>query len=308
MNYKGRFITSSKITTSGTSYIGDASGMWGVKAHLQTLFSNSWPKALTVPNKPVISSVSVGNASASIAFSIDDTGGSAITNYTVTSSPGNISVSGLSSPITVSGLTNGISYTFTVIATNSQGNSLPSDASTSVIPFAGINTRSEFRSAVASGNTFTYVNQSNSSSETAVVSISPWGTYGIYLGQANISATAFPGNSTTTYTTGSLSAEVITNLTKINDLCLGGSFKIGINGIQGSSEQNYDYYRISALDGISSLSGSWSGYQSSGRCSGVLTALTISSIGLIRQNYSTDISVNGGQGFYATSSAVWLFL
>ncbi len=43
-------------------------------------------------------------------------------------------MSGSASPITVTGLTNGTAYTFTVIATNANGNSLPSAASNSVIP------------------------------------------------------------------------------------------------------------------------------------------------------------------------------
>jgi len=60
-------------------------------------------------------------------------GGSAITGYTVTSNPGSFIGTGSASPITVTGLTNGTAYTFTVIATNSNGNSSPSIASNSVI-------------------------------------------------------------------------------------------------------------------------------------------------------------------------------
>ena len=48
-------------------------------------------------------------------------GGSAITDYTVTSSPGSITAQGSASPITVTGLTNGTAYTFTVAATNAAG-------------------------------------------------------------------------------------------------------------------------------------------------------------------------------------------
>jgi uncharacterized protein (TIGR02145 family) len=61
-------------------------------------------------------------------------GGSAITGYTVTSSSGGFTGTGLGSPITVTGLTNGTAYTFTVIATNANGNSLASSASNSVTP------------------------------------------------------------------------------------------------------------------------------------------------------------------------------
>jgi len=61
-------------------------------------------------------------------------GGSVITGYTVTSSPGSFTGTGASSPITVTGLTNGTAYTFTVIATNANGNSVASSASNSVRP------------------------------------------------------------------------------------------------------------------------------------------------------------------------------
>jgi hypothetical protein len=63
-----------------------------------------------------------------------DTGGAAITGYTVTSSPGGITATGSSSPITVTGLTNGTAYTFTVTATNSAGTGTASSASSSVAP------------------------------------------------------------------------------------------------------------------------------------------------------------------------------
>ncbi len=51
-------------------------------------------------------------------------GGSDIISYTVTSNPGSISVTNASSPILLSGLTAGITYTFSIIATNASGNSL----------------------------------------------------------------------------------------------------------------------------------------------------------------------------------------
>jgi uncharacterized protein (TIGR02145 family) len=63
-------------------------------------------------------------------------GGSAITGYTVTSSPGGFNATGATSPINVTGLTNGTAYTFSVVATNAIGNSSPSTASSAVTPSA----------------------------------------------------------------------------------------------------------------------------------------------------------------------------
>ena len=62
-------------------------------------------------------------------------GGSAITSYTVTASPGGITATGPYCPILVSGLTDGTTYTFTVTATNADGGtSEPSQASGPVTP------------------------------------------------------------------------------------------------------------------------------------------------------------------------------
>jgi uncharacterized protein (TIGR02145 family) len=90
----------------------------------------------TVPGAPTGVSAIAGNASASVAFTAPaSNGGSVITGYTVTSSPGGITVTGATSPINVTGLTNGTAYTFTVVATNTVGNSVASTASTAVTPF-----------------------------------------------------------------------------------------------------------------------------------------------------------------------------
>jgi hypothetical protein len=85
----------------------------------------------------MIGSATAGDGQASVSFGAPAyTGGTAITSYTVTSSPGGITASGASSPILVSGLTNDTSYTFTVVATNIAGNSAASSASAAVTPRA----------------------------------------------------------------------------------------------------------------------------------------------------------------------------
>jgi len=91
--------------------------------------------ATTVPNAPTVSTVTSSFESASVAFSANETGGSAITQYTITSNPGSISASGATSPINVTGLTAGTSYLFTATAANQNGNSISSAQSASAMPF-----------------------------------------------------------------------------------------------------------------------------------------------------------------------------
>lgn len=93
-----------------------------------------------VPGAPTIGTATdVGtgraynNGAATVTFTAPTfDGGLPITGYTVTSSPGGFTATGSASPITVSGLQSGTAYTFTVVATNSRGNSAASAASNSI--------------------------------------------------------------------------------------------------------------------------------------------------------------------------------
>jgi len=89
----------------------------------------------TTPGVPTSVSAVAGNAQAVVTFTAPtSTGGPPITQYTVTSSPGSVTATGTTSPITVTSLTNGTAYTFTVTATNSVGPGAASSASTAVTP------------------------------------------------------------------------------------------------------------------------------------------------------------------------------
>jgi len=92
--------------------------------------------ATTVPQAPTIGTATDGGTgtTVSVAFTGNATGGKAISTYTATSSPGGLTGTGASSPITVSGLTAGTAYTFTVTATNANGTSSASSPSNSVTP------------------------------------------------------------------------------------------------------------------------------------------------------------------------------
>ncbi|MBV5280401.1 MAG: fibronectin type III domain-containing protein, partial [Actinobacteria bacterium] len=90
------------------------------------------------PGAPTIGTATAGTAQATVAFTAPiSNGGSAITSYTATSSPGGfagtLSQAG-SGTITVTGLTNGTAYTFTVTATTVSGTSPASAASNIVTP------------------------------------------------------------------------------------------------------------------------------------------------------------------------------
>jgi len=93
---------------------------------------------LNAPDSPTGVSASAGDAQATVSFTAPtDVGGSAITGYRAQSNTG-VGASGSSSPITVTGLSNGTSYTFNVWAINAFGYSAPSDASTGVSPAAPV--------------------------------------------------------------------------------------------------------------------------------------------------------------------------
>ena len=86
-----------------------------------TSSASSAVTVLTLPSAPKIGNVSITGTSGTVAFTAPS-GSGTITGYTATSIPGGITGTG-SSPITVSGLTAGSEYYFTVKATNATGTS-----------------------------------------------------------------------------------------------------------------------------------------------------------------------------------------
>ena len=120
----GYTFTVTATNAAGTS---DASGS-----------SNQATTDTRISDAPIIGTATAGFEQAIITFTAPaHDGGAEITSYVATSSPGGIrgTVSGPGSgEITVTGLTNGVDYTFTVTAVNANGTSAPSSASNSVTP------------------------------------------------------------------------------------------------------------------------------------------------------------------------------
>ena len=98
---------------------------------------------VTPPAAPTIGTATPGNESATVSFTapVSD-GGSPITGFAVDASDltnaarGGQMAGGSVSPLTVSGLTDGDSYTFTVVAINAPGNGPASGPSNAVTPVA----------------------------------------------------------------------------------------------------------------------------------------------------------------------------
>lgn len=104
-----------------------------------TQISRSFTVNAVAPGAPAIGTATAGDGQALVSFTAPAfNGGASITGYTVTANPGGFTVSGSSSPIAVTGLTNGTAYTFTVTATNSAGTGAASAASNSVTPVSSV--------------------------------------------------------------------------------------------------------------------------------------------------------------------------
>jgi hypothetical protein len=153
---------------------------------------NAITEIVDVPDAPTIGTATAGLGNVSVAFTPATTGGT-VSTFTAISSPGSFTGTSATSPITVTGLAAGTSYSFTVRGTNSTGtgpyssasnsataldlpgsydalSSLTLSTSTSAITFAGIPTgykhlqiRALHRGTVGAGDGTVYFRFNNDS-------------------------------------------------------------------------------------------------------------------------------------------------
>ncbi|HUN31523.1 MAG TPA: fibronectin type III domain-containing protein, partial [Trebonia sp.] len=100
------------------------------RAALVTLSAFGYLAAATVPSAPTAVAVKARGASAVLSWRPPTSGGSGITGYDVTVSPGgrHLTVSGRSSGVTISSLSRDVTSTFTVAAVNRSGPGAPAAA------------------------------------------------------------------------------------------------------------------------------------------------------------------------------------
>jgi hypothetical protein len=138
--------TSKTVTglTAGTEYTFTVTAINSVGAGPESAKSNSvTPTGAGTPEAPTGVTAAARNKSALVSWTPGGNGGSQITGYRIIpyigSNPQAVTnVSGESTSATVSGLSNGTSYTFTVVALTALGTSPASTASNAVMPRATI--------------------------------------------------------------------------------------------------------------------------------------------------------------------------
>jgi predicted RNA-binding protein with TRAM domain len=125
--------------TNGTTYNVKILAVNAVGDGTATASTAATPR--TTPSAPTITSITPGNQQLSVAFTAGSDGGSAITNYKYSTDNGSnytaVSPAATTSPIVITGLTNGTTYDVKILAVNVAGDGAAS-STTSATPVAPV--------------------------------------------------------------------------------------------------------------------------------------------------------------------------
>ncbi len=131
------------------------------------------------------------------------------------------------------------------------------------------------------------------------------GLKGIYLGNAFINGTPWPGDSSSATTASFLTGTTYSNLQAVSEVFIGG--KLSTSPIGGSSEANYDYYSIDLGFGcVSGASIYTSGSSSTPLVGSVYGHVTSGLYQVFYASITTDGSVQSGDGIYNQFVDLWL--
>jgi hypothetical protein len=197
--------TSHVITglTNGVSYTFTVQAWNGIGLGPASAPSNAVVPAPTAPAAPVLVATR-GDQQGSLIWNAPEANGSAITGYTVTVSPGGISIpiAASTTNTVVPGLTNGVAYSATVTATNGIGTS--SASNTAVFTPAGL--PSVPTNAVASGGpgvatvSWAASNANGAALTKYTVTASPGGAQTVVAGNKTSATVNLPNGGTFTFT------------------------------------------------------------------------------------------------------------
>ena len=141
--------------TNGTTYTFTAIALTAIGSSPVSAAVTGKPRALASAPSNVTVSTAAGEATITWSASAAN-GGDTITAYTATASPGGQSCTWSSGSLTctITGLTNGVSYIFAVVAINGAGSSLPSAPSNPAMPVAAPGAPTALIATVGSGSAF----------------------------------------------------------------------------------------------------------------------------------------------------------
>jgi hypothetical protein len=194
-------VQSIYIDPAGTLYMAGAFTDWnGGNLVDKSLVAFSFTTgAATSPGTPAIGAATAGDTTADVKWTAPYDGGSPITSYAVTSSPGGITATTTgATDVTVNGLTDGTAYRFNVKATNALGTSSPSVYSNAVTPV--VTTATSLGATPASPTTV-----GTSVTFTATISPSAGGSVQFRDGSSALGSPVAVSSGTASLTTSSLS-------------------------------------------------------------------------------------------------------